>query len=312
MKVAVLLGGWSAEREVSLVSGRACADALVRLGHQVTEIDMGRDVAARLADAAPDVVFNALHGTPGEDGSVQGLCALLGLPVTHSGIAASAIAIDKVLTKRLLGAYGVPMPEGEVVHRDQLFKADPMTRPFVVKPVREGSSVGVAIIDAGHNAGTPISRDAPGPWQDFDELLVERFIPGRELTVAVLQAADGRPEPLCVTELRPTTGFYDYAAKYTDGLTVHACPAEIPADIAALAMRHAAFAHAMIGCAGVTRSDFRWDEARGERGLYLLEINTQPGMTPLSLVPEQAAHRGIGFDELVGRIVAAALPGGAR
>lgn len=313
MKVAVLLGGWSAEREVSLVSGRACADALTRLGHEVIEIDMGRDVAARLAEAAPDVVFNALHGTPGEDGSVQGLCALLGLPITHSGVAASAIAIDKALTKRLLGAYGVPMPEGEVVARAALFAADPMPRPFVVKPVREGSSVGVAIVGEDHPAGKPIRADAPGPWQEFDELLIERFIPGRELTVAVLQQSDGRPEPLAVTELRPTSGFYDYAAKYTDGLTVHACPADIPTDIASLALRHAAFAHAMIGCAGVSRSDFRWDEARGERGLYLLEINTQPGMTPLSLVPEQALYRGIGFDELVGRILAAALPaGGAR
>ncbi len=311
MKVAVLLGGWSAEREVSLVSGRACADALARLGHEVTEIDMGRDVAARLAEAAPDVVFNALHGTPGEDGSVQGLCALLGLAMTHSGVAASAIAIDKVLTKRLLGAYGVPMPEGEVVARAALFAGDSMARPFVVKPVREGSSVGVAIVAEDHPAGKPIRADAPGPWQEFDELLVERFIPGRELTVAVLQQPDGHPDPLCVTELRPKAGFYDYAAKYTDGLTVHACPADIPADIAALAMRHATFAHAMIGCAGVTRSDFRWDEACGERGLYLLEINTQPGMTPLSLVPEQAGYRGIGFDELVGRILAAALRGGA-
>lgn len=304
MRIAVLMGGWSAEREVSLTSGRACADALRRLGHDVTELDMGRDVAARLAAAAPDLVFNALHGVPGEDGTVQGLLDLIGLPYTHSGCAASAIAMDKAVAKTLFAAAGLRVPGGGVVASESLFAADPLPRPYVLKPVREGSSVGVAIITADVNSGAPIDRNAPGPWANYAELLAEPFIPGRELTVAVLG-----DEALAVTELVPTRGFYDYDAKYTAGLTRHVCPADIPGDIAAAAMAMALSAHRLLGCRGLTRSDFRWDDRAGAAGLHLLELNTQPGMTPLSLAPEQAAHCGLSFDQLVGRIVELALAG---
>ena len=302
MKVAVLMGGWSAEREVSLTSGRGIAAALTRLGHEVTEIDMGRDVAQRLAETAPDVVFNALHGTPGEDGSVQGLLDLMGLRYTHSGMATSVIAIDKVLAKQILGPLGIRMPGGHVVTSGSLYGSDPLPRPYVLKPVNEGSSVGVAIVTDASNYGSPIARDAPGPWQVFAELLAEPFIAGRELTVAVLDGA-----ALAVTELKPVQGFYDYDAKYTDGLTVHVCPADLPDDITAAALDIAERAHLALGCRGTSRSDFRFDPAHGIDGLYLLEVNTQPGMTPLSLVPEQAKFRGISYDDLVARILAAAL-----
>ncbi|TRW17157.1 D-alanine--D-alanine ligase [Glacieibacterium frigidum] len=302
MKVAVLMGGWSAEREVSLTSGAGIAAACARLGHEVTSIDMGHDVAARLADAAPDVVFNALHGTPGEDGSVQGLLDLMGLKYTHSGLRASAIAIDKVLTKSVLVPLGIRMPGGRIVESASLHDADPLPRPYVLKPVNEGSSVGVAIVTDQSNYGNPIARDATGPWQKFDQLLAEPFVAGRELTVAVL---DGKA--LAVTELVSTQGFYDYDAKYTDGLTEHHCPADLPADVEASALDMAARAHAALGCRGASRSDFRYDPAQGEAGLYLLEVNTQPGMTPLSLVPEQAKYRGISYDDLVARILASAL-----
>jgi len=301
MKVAVLMGGWSAEREVSLTSGRGIAAALTRLGHAVTEIDMGRDVAQVLADAKPDVVFNALHGTPGEDGSVQGMLDLMGLRYTHSRLATSVIAIDKVLTKRILEPLGIRMPGGRVVTSASLHDGDPLPRPYVLKPVNEGSSVGVAIVTEGSNYGNPIARDATGPWQHFTELLAEPFIAGLELTVAVL---DG--EALAVTELKPVQGFYDYDAKYTDGLTVHVCPADLPPEIEAAALDLARRAHDALGCSGVSRSDFRYDPAQGERGLYLLEVNTQPGMTSLSLVPEQAKYRGIDYDSLVARILASA------
>ncbi len=302
MKVTVLMGGWSAEREVSLTSGKGIADACRRLGHDVTEIDMGRDVAQRLADAAPDVVFNALHGTPGEDGSVQGLLDLMGLRYTHSGVAASAIAIDKQLTKRLLAPLSIRMPGGHVVASASLHDGDPLPRPYVLKPVNEGSSVGVAIVTDQSNYGNPIARDAEGPWRHFDHLLAEPFIPGKELTVAVLGG-----EALAVTELKPVQGFYDYDAKYTDGLTVHVCPAELPADVEAAALNMARKAHDALGCRGTSRSDFRWDDTQGEAGLYLLEVNTQPGMTALSLVPEQAKYRGISYDQLVQRLIDAAV-----
>ncbi len=300
--VAVLMGGWSAERDVSLTSGRGVAAALRSLGHRVTEIDMDRDVAARLAAVKPDVVFNALHGTPGEDGTVQGMLDLMGIPYTHSGLTTSVIAIDKQLTKLVLVAGGVRMPGGHVVNSADLFVADPLPRPYVLKPVNEGSSVGVAIVtdDSGH--GQPIARDSTGPWQDFRQLLAEPFIRGRELTVAVLD-----DEPLAVTELIPTRGFYDYDAKYTAGLTTHQCPADIPAAIAAEAMAMAVKAHKLLGCRGASRSDFRWDDNQGAEGLYLLEVNTQPGMTPLSLVPEQAKIRGMSYEQLVQRILDSAL-----
>jgi D-alanine-D-alanine ligase len=302
LHVAVLMGGWSAEREVSLVTGAGVAEALESRGHRVTRIDMGRDVAQRLAEAAPHVVFNALHGTPGEDGTVQGLMDLMGLAYTHSGLATSVVAIDKELTKQVLVPHGIRMPAGIVVSSESLYTADPLPRPYVLKPVNEGSSVGVAIVTRGGNHGDPIARDSEGPWKHFDQLLAEPFIRGRELTTAVLGG-----EALAVTELVCSTGFYDYEAKYTDGLTTHVCPADIPQAITDEAMRMALAAHRHLGCRGASRADFRWNDEQGVEGLYLLEVNTQPGMTPLSLVPEQARYRGIDYPELVERIVAEAL-----
>lgn len=302
LHVAVLMGGWSAEREVSLVTGEGVAKALESRGYRVTRIDMGRDVAQRLAEAAPDVVFNALHGTPGEDGTVQGMLDIMGLKYTHSGLETSVIAIDKELTKAVLVPHGIRMPEGRVVESETLHERDPMARPYVLKPVNEGSSVGVAIVTRDGNYGNPIGRDVEGPWRHFERLLAEPFIRGRELTVAVLD-----DEPLAVTELRPKSGFYDYDAKYTDGMTEHVCPADIPEDIRDSALGTALKAHRLLGCRGASRADFRWDDEQGEAGLYLLEVNTQPGMTPLSLVPEQAKARGIDYPTLVERIVEAAL-----
>lgn len=302
LHIAVLMGGWSAEREVSLTSGKGVADALEANGHRVTRIDMDRDVAARLAEAKPDVVFNALHGTPGEDGAVQGMLDIMGLKYTHSGLVTSVIAIDKQLTKAALVPHGIRMPEGVVVASESLYAGDPLPRPYVLKPVNEGSSVGVAIVTADGNYGNPIARDAEGPWRHFDELLAEPFIKGRELTTAVLGDS-----ALAVTELRPKSGFYDYDAKYTDGMTDHICPADIPADIAEAAKAMALAAHRILGCKGTSRADYRWDDTQGVDGLYLLEVNTQPGMTPLSLVPEQARYLGMSYNDLVERIVREAL-----
>ena len=303
LHVVVLMGGWSKEREVSLTSGAGIAAALRERGwSKVTELDMDHDVAARLAELKPDVVFNALHGTPGEDGTVQGMMDLMGLRYTHSGLETSVIAIDKELTKMVLVPHGIRMPAGTIVESESIYSSDPLERPYVLKPINEGSSVGVAIVTSDGNYGNPIGRDVPGPWHEFDQLLAEPFIKGRELTVAVLN-----DEALAVTELKPKAGFYDYAAKYTDGLTVHECPAEVPDDIARSMMDMAAKAHRLLGCKGASRSDFRWDDEQGEAGLYLLEVNTQPGMTPLSLVPEQAKMRGIAYGELVERLIAEAL-----
>lgn len=311
LHIAVLMGGWSAEREVSLMSGEGVARALEERGHRVTRIDMDRNLAAIIAAVRPDVVFNALHGTPGEDGRVQGMLDLMDVPYTHSGMVTSVIAIDKVLTKQALVPHGIPMPGGGVVRSESLFAADPLPRPYVLKPVNEGSSVGVAIVTDDSNYGQPIARTSEGPWQRFDELLAEPFIKGRELTVAVI--ADGASErALCVTELKAKRGFYDYDAKYTEGLTEHVCPADIPADIAAACMDHALAAHRILGCKGTSRSDFRWDDEQGLDGLFLLEVNTQPGMTPLSLVPEQAAYCGMSYADLVEAIVASALPEAMR
>ncbi|MDF0544496.1 D-alanine--D-alanine ligase [Sphingobium sp. H39-3-25] len=300
--VAVLMGGWSAERPVSLMSGEGIAKALESRGHRVTRIDMDRDVALRIAEAKPDIVFNALHGVPGEDGTVQGMLDLMGVKYTHSGLATSVIAIDKQLTKQTLVPHGIPMPGGQVVQSASLFEGDPIPRPYVLKPVNEGSSVGVAIVTAEGNYGTPIGRDVEGPWQHFEELLAEPYIRGRELTTAVL--AD---EALLVTELRPKSGFYDFDAKYTDGMTDHICPADIPDDVTERCKALALQAHRVLGCKGASRADFRWDDTQGIEGLFLLEVNTQPGMTPLSLVPEQAAKLGIDYAELVERIVEEAL-----
>jgi D-alanine-D-alanine ligase len=302
LHVAVLMGGWSNERPVSLMSGEGVAKALEERGHQVTRIDMDRDVAAKLSATKPDVVFNALHGTPGEDGSIQGLMDLMGLIYTHSGMVTSVIAIDKELTKQALVPHGVPMPGGRIVPVQELYERDPLERPYVLKPVNEGSSVGVAIVTAEGNYGNPISPNAKGPWQEFDELLAEPYIRGRELTTAVLGN-----RALMVTELRPKSGFYDFDAKYTEGMTEHVCPAEIPDEITQACLDIALRCHQLLGCKGCSRTDFRWDDERGLEGLFVLETNTQPGMTPLSLVPEQAKHLGISYGELVELIIAEAL-----
>ena len=306
--IVVLMGGWAAERQVSLWGGADIAKALEERGHKVTCIDLGetpaqgRDLPAKLIAANPDVVFNALHGVPGEDGTVQGLMDVMGFTYTHSGLATSVIAIDKQLTKQHLVPHGIPMPGGRMVASKELFEADPLPRPYVVKPVNEGSSVGVAIITAEGNYGNPIGPDVVGPWQDFEELLAEPFIRGRELTVAVLG-----DRAMAVTELKPLNGFYDFEAKYTDGMTEHVCPADVPAEIAQAMMDIALKAHKLLGCRGTSRSDFRWDDEQGLAGIFLLEVNTQPGMAPLSLLPEQARYLGISYGELVETLIADAL-----
>ena len=299
-RIALLLGGASVEREVSLVTGRACAKALRANGHDVVEIDPQGNDPRPLLDALtprPDVVFNALHGRHGEDGNIQGLLNLMNLPYTHSGVLASALAMDKPTAKRLFEATGLRCPAGRVAHRDEVLAADILPRPYVIKPLAEGSSKGVAIVRKGDNA----LNETMSHWPFGEEVLVEPFIEGRELTVAVM---DDRP--LAVTELRPVSGFYDYDAKYTAGRTEHIVPAPIPAHIYAAALEQALQAHRVLGCRGLSRADFRYDDRReaGEAGgLYLLEVNTQPGMTPLSLAPEQAAYLGISFEDLMNWMV---------
>lgn len=300
--VVVLMGGWSNERPVSLMSGNGVADALEKVGYKVSRVDMDRNVAQILTALRPDLVFNALHGVPGEDGSVQGMLDLMGIKYTHSNMVTSVIAIDKELTKQRLVPAGIPMPKGMIVDSESLYAGDPLPRPYVLKPVNEGSSVGVAIVKADSNYGSPIARDAKGPWQEFETLLAEPFIKGRELTVAVLG-----DKALCVTELKPKSGFYDFDAKYTDGLTEHVCPAEIPENVAQMMLDIALKAHRLLGCKGASRTDFRWDDELGLDGIFVLETNTQPGMTPLSLVPEQAKYVGISYEQLVDMIVKEAL-----
>ncbi len=307
-KVLVLMGGPSAEREVSLTSGRACAEALTKAGYQVQSHDFGGDVAALLTalqpaqGEGPEVVFNALHGRWGEDGCVQGLMELVGIPYSHSGVMASALAMNKPKAKEIVTAAGITCPKGMVISLDALGAGDPLPRPYVIKPTCEGSSVGVKICRAGDNRSALEGID----WDFGLELMVEEFIDGRELTVSVM--GDRAIE---VTELRPTVEFYDYAAKYTDGITQHILPAPIPESVRAAALDAALKAHQVLGCRGVTRSDFRYDDtaaAPGEAGrLFYLETNTQPGMTALSLVPEQAAHIGISFPDLCAWIVEHAL-----
>ncbi len=291
-RIAVLMGGWSAEREVSLVSGAACADALEARGYAVTRIDLQRDLSALLATIEankPDVVFNALHGRWGEDGNIQGVLNVLGVPYTHSGLLASAVAMDKAMAKKLFEAEGIPCPPGEVVAIEKLRAGHVMDPPYVVKPNDEGSSVGVHLVQPGDN-GLPLDDLPTGR-----PVLVEKYIAGRELTVSVMG-----DRALAVTELRPHQGFYDYTAKYTDGKTTHMCPAPISDEVARLAMDYAVTAHKALGCRGVSRADFRYDDTERDPGdLYMLEVNTQPGMTPLSLVPEQAAHAGISFEDLM-------------
>lgn len=296
--VAVLKGGWSSERDVSLVSGMMCASALEDAGYRVSQIDVKQDLKALLnaLEPRPDVVFNALHGRVGEDGTIQAVLNILEIPYTHSGLLASALAMNKPMAKELFTAAGIPCPEGQIIDVGDIKKGAAITPPYVIKPLNEGSSVGVHIVRAEDNS-LPVED-----WRFGDKVLLERYIPGRELTVAVVNGS-----PLGVTELRPRGGFYDYKAKYSEGETEHLCPAQIPADTEAEAKDYAARAHTLLGCRGVTRADFRYDDTEAKHGsLYLLEINTQPGMTPLSLVPEQAALLGQSFSELVTVMVEAA------
>jgi D-alanine-D-alanine ligase len=290
-RIAVLLGGLSPERDVSLVSGAACAQALREAGHDVTEIDAGRDVYRQLVDADPDVVFNALHGEWGEDGRVQGVLEHFGKPYTHSGVLASALAMDKQRAKATLEAAGIPCPEGFIANRFEAAKSHAMKPPYVAKPNSQGSSVGVHIVLEGANR--PPAELGSSSWALGDEVLIERYIAGRELTVAVME-----DKALAVTEIVPNTTFYDYEAKYMPGGSDHILPAPVPDSVAEKAKSLALEAHRALGCRGLTRSDFRYDESV-KPSLWLLEINTQPGMTPTSLAPEQALYRGIAFKDLV-------------
>lgn len=284
-RVAVLMGGPSREREVSLSSGRACAQALGQAGYQVIEVDCGPDLPLQLIDLKPDVAFNALHGPYGEDGCVQGILEWLRIPYTHSGVLASALAMDKQRTKEIYRAAGLPVVNSVLAPREAVEKGHILPPPYVVKPNNEGSSVGVYIVREGANAPR-LAATMPAM------VMVETYAPGRELTVTVMG-----DRPLCVTDIL-TDGWYDYDAKYSLGGSRHVCPARIPDDIAAACMDYALRAHQALGCRGVSRTDFRWDETRGLAGLILLETNTQPGMTPTSLAPEQAAAMGISFPEL--------------
>ncbi|KHQ54317.1 D-alanine--D-alanine ligase [Mameliella alba] len=284
-KVVVLKGGPSAEREVSLVSGRECAAALRGEGYQVIELDAGPDVAARLQETAPDVVFNALHGRWGEDGCVQGLLEWLRIPYTHSGVLASALAMDKEKTKEVYRSAGLPVADSLLAGRDEVQARHVMAPPYVVKPYNEGSSVGVYLVHEEAN-GPPV-LDATMP----EVVMVEAFVPGRELTTSVMG-----DRALGVTDI-VTDGWYDYDAKYKAGGSRHVCPAEIPQEITEACLDYALRAHRALGCRGVTRTDFRWDEARGLDGLILLETNTQPGMTPTSLSPEHAGLIGLTFGQ---------------
>jgi D-alanine-D-alanine ligase len=288
--VAVLMGGLSAEREVSLVSGAACAGALERLGARVSRVDAGRDIAAVLGALEPDVCFNALHGAWGEDGCVQGVLETLGVPYTHSGVLASALAMDKAKAKAVLAAAGITVPGGGLYDRLEAGRRHVMSPPYVVKPNAEGSSVGVFRVFEGANS-PPVELLSPA-WTFGEAVMIEPFVPGLELSVAVL---GGRA--LGVTQIEARTGFYDYEAKYGEGGSAHILPARIPPAAAERAMAQAVAAHAALGCGGLTRSDFRYDDVKDL--MVLLEVNTQPGMTPTSLAPEQAAHVGIGFDDLV-------------
>ncbi|MCE9506879.1 MAG: D-alanine--D-alanine ligase [Alphaproteobacteria bacterium] len=301
--VAVLMGGWSSEREVSLSSGRSCAKALRDKGYTVREIDVKRDLKDLISqlEPKPDVAFNALHGRGGEDGCIQGVLEILGIPYTHSAPLASALAMNKQKAKEVLKPMGVPCPEGQLVHIDELRKGlVPFKPPYVVKPNNEGSSVGVYIIRPGDNK-PPRGLDT---WSYGPYALVEKYIPGKELSVAVMGTYTQKARALTVTEIKANADFYDYEAKYAAGGSAHVIPAPINQDVFNEAMRIAAFAHEKLGCTGVTRSDFRYnDNEPGITGLFYLETNTQPGMTPTSLVPEQAAHLGMSFGELVAWLV---------
>lgn len=290
--IAVLMGGWSVEREVSLVSGAAVTKALVARGFRVTPVDVGRDLAQKLAVIAPDVAFNALHGRWGEDGAVQGLLEVMGIPYTHSGVRASANAMDKPTAKRIFAAAGIPCSPDLIVSRADIQGCDPMARPYVVKPLNEGSSVGVRIVMEGDNS----ILEADEFWNRTSHVMVEKYVPGREIQVAVMGE-----KALGAIEICMKRGFYDYEAKYTAGFAEHLMPAPLEPDVYDQVMAYALKAHQVLGCRGVTRSDFRYDDTdpKGAGKLYILETNTQPGMTPLSLVPEIAGHSGWSFEDLV-------------
>ena len=294
-KVAVIMGGPSAEREVSLSSGHECAAALRVSGCEVIEVDAGPDLFVRLSEIAPDVVFNALHGRWGEDGCVQGILEWARLPYTHSGVLASALAMDKEQTKKVYRANGLPVVASLLAEKDEVERAHVMPPPYVVKPYNEGSSVGVYIVGEQANGPPTLSPDMPAV------LMVEEFVPGRELTTTVLDGPAG-PKAMAVTDIY-AEGWYDYHAKYSEGGSRHVIPAEIPAEIYAACMDYAVRAHRALGCRGLSRTDFRWDESKGLAGLILLETNTQPGMTPTSLAPEQAAHIGMDFPSLCRALV---------
>lgn len=285
--VAVLMGGWSKEREVSLVSGAAVATALNDTGFQVTEIDVHQDAAALLTQLypIPDKVFNALHGRFGEDGCVQGFLNILGVPYTHSGVLASALAMDKPMSKRVFKEVGITVADHQILTREQLSQTVFGSKPHVIKPLNEGSSVGVNIIFEG-DSYTPTEKE----WPFGSHVMAEQYIPGRELTVAVMGE-----RALGVTEIKTGHLFYDYDAKYSDGGSIHQVPAQLPQDIYDEAMRISVLAHKTLGCRGISRADMRYDG----KDLYLLEVNTQPGMTPTSLVPEQASYANISFENLV-------------
>ena len=293
--VAVLMGGWSSEREISLRSGEACAKALEAQGYRVSRLDVGRDVATKLTELRPDVCFNALHGRFGEDGCIQGVLETLGIPYTHSGVLASALAMHKERAKTVMRAAGVPVAEAVVLTRAEAARAHAMKPPYVIKPVTEGSSVGVFIVreDQRH----PPQELHAADWTLGEELMVERYIPGRELTCAVMGE-----EALGVIEIRPAEGlsFYDYSSKYAPGGSIHVLPAPLLPNVYQLVQKLSLAAHRALGCRGVSRSDFRFDDRGGGEGeMICLEVNTQPGMTSTSLVPELAAHSGRSFGELV-------------
>lgn len=291
--VAVLNGGWSAEREVSLRSGKACADALIRRGYRVSRIDVGRDIATVLATIKPDAALNVLHGCPGEDGTLQGMLEILNIPYSHSGVMASSVAMQKDTAKVLMQAGGVPVPEGLVAHRLEAAKAHLIPPPYVIKPIAEGSSVGVFIITESH--AHPPQELHREDWSFGEYVIVEKYIAGKELTCAVMG-----DRALDVIEIVPTVRFYDYEAKYAPGGSKHTLPAEISPFVYQEVRRLAVAAHRALGCRGVSRADFRFDDRiEGTGGLVCLEVNTQPGMTETSLVPELAAYAGITFDELV-------------
>jgi D-alanine-D-alanine ligase len=292
--VAVLMGGWSAEREVSLCSGKACADALDKLGtYRVSRVDVTRDIATTLRGLKPDVALNMLHGRPGEDGTIQGLLEIIGIPYSHSGVLASAVAMHKEMTKNVLRAAGVPVPGGMAVTRSEAAKEHLLPRPYVIKPVAEGSSVGVFIVREDH--AHPPQELTRADWTFGETVLVEPFIAGKELTCAVMG-----DKALGVIEIVPATKFYDYEAKYAPGGSKHILPAPISPDVYEECQRLAVAAHRALECRGVSRADFRYDDAQaGLQGLFCLEVNTQPGMTETSLVPDMAVYAGISFEELV-------------